>query len=59
VVAIATGDHHSLALRRDGTVAAWGLNNFGQCNVPTGLKNVKALSARGEHSMVLIKTTVK
>ena len=30
VVAIATGDYHSLALRRNGTVIAWGLNTAGQ-----------------------------
>lgn len=30
VVAVATGAAHSLALCADGTVAAWGQNNFGQ-----------------------------
>ena len=30
VVAIAAGDHHSLALCSDGTVAAWGANCLGQ-----------------------------
>ncbi|MEI6656391.1 MAG: cadherin-like beta sandwich domain-containing protein [Verrucomicrobiota bacterium] len=30
VVAIATGEHHSLALCSDGTLAAWGLNTSGQ-----------------------------
>ncbi len=30
VVAIAAGSGHSLALCSDGTVVAWGLNNFGQ-----------------------------
>ncbi|MBB4923063.1 RCC1-like domain-containing protein [Kitasatospora kifunensis] len=30
VVAIAAGSSHSLALRKDGTVLAWGLNQFGQ-----------------------------
>jgi alpha-tubulin suppressor-like RCC1 family protein len=30
VSAIAAGDYHSLALKSDGTVRAWGYNNFGQ-----------------------------
>jgi len=34
VIAIAAGNSHSLALKRDGTVWAWGNNNFGQvCNI--------------------------
>jgi trimeric autotransporter adhesin len=59
VVAIATGDYHSIALRSDGTVVAWGLNTSGQCDVPAGLKNVRAIAARGNHSMVLMKTSGK
>ena len=35
IVAIAAGSDHSLALRSDGTVAAWGYNSGGQLNVPT------------------------
>ena len=34
VVAIAGGGGHSLALRADGTVVAWGNNYFGQSTVP-------------------------
>ena len=30
VVAVAAGNSHSLALKADGTVLAWGLNNYGQ-----------------------------
>ena len=33
VVAIAAGEQHSLAVLKDGTVRAWGLNNFGQLGV--------------------------
>jgi alpha-tubulin suppressor-like RCC1 family protein len=55
VVAIATGDYHSLALKRDGTVIAWGLNTAGQCEVPSGLRNVALVAARGSHSMVLVE----
>ena len=35
VVAIAAGDYHSLALRSDGTVWAWGLNIDGQAGAGT------------------------
>jgi len=40
VVAIGAGDFHSLALRADGAIVAWGDNNYGQTNVPVGLNNV-------------------
>ncbi len=33
-VAIAAGGAHSLGLEADGSIVAWGLNTFGQCNVP-------------------------
>ena len=33
-VAIATGGNHSLSVKSDGTIAAWGPNDSGQCNVP-------------------------
>jgi alpha-tubulin suppressor-like RCC1 family protein len=45
VVAIAAGAYHSLALRSDGKVVAWGDNTVGQLNVPTGLSNVVAIAA--------------
>ena len=37
VVAIAGGAYHGLALWSDGTVAAWGENQFGQTNIPAGV----------------------
>ena len=33
-IAIAAGYLHSLGLKDDGSVAAWGYNDDGQCNVP-------------------------
>ena len=33
-VEIAAGGHHTVARRSDGSVVAWGCNNYGQCNVP-------------------------
>jgi hypothetical protein len=41
---------HSLALRADGTVVAWGNNFYGQCNVPTNLSDVVAVATGGRHS---------
>jgi hypothetical protein len=35
VVAVAGGDFHSLALRRNGMLVAWGSNTDGQTNVPS------------------------
>jgi hypothetical protein len=47
-VAVAAGATHSLALRADGTVVAWGgYNAFGQTNIPPGLTNVVAIAAGG------------
>ena len=48
VTAIAAGTAQSLALRRDGSVVAWGCAgtaNFGQCDVPAGLGGVTAIAA--------------
>ena len=54
VAAIAGGWHHSMALRRDGTVTVWGANNHGQTNVPPGLSNIVAIASRsGDFCMAL------
>ena len=65
IVAIAAGDYHSLTLKQDGTVWAWGLNVDGQLgdgstvtlrNVPvqvTGLSGVVAITAGGRHSLAV------
>ncbi len=65
VIAIASGSHHSLALKSDGTVWAWGWGNVGQIGngtmpwvqpLPvqvTGLSNIVAISSRGLHSLAL------
>ncbi len=66
VKAIAAGRNHSLALKADGTVWAWGLNLEGQlgdgsliATRPTpvqiaGLTNVIAIAAGDRHSMALL-----
>ena len=62
--AIAAGSLHSLALRSDGTVWAWGLNDFGQLGDGTttnrsapvavsGLTNAVAIAAGDDFSLAL------
>jgi alpha-tubulin suppressor-like RCC1 family protein len=52
VVAIAASDDLSVALKRDGTVVAWGRNDRGQTDVPVGLSGVVAISA-GWHCLAV------
>jgi alpha-tubulin suppressor-like RCC1 family protein len=52
VVAIAGGVAHSLALKRDGTVAAWG-SGLAATSVPTDLTNAVGISAGFSHSLAL------
>lgn len=52
-VAIAAGASHSLALRSDGTVVAWGSNSAGQSTVPPNLADVVAIAAGANHSLAL------
>ena len=35
-VKVASSHRHAAAIRADGTLVCWGLNNSGQCNFPTG-----------------------
>ncbi|MCG9967266.1 cadherin-like beta sandwich domain-containing protein [Pelotomaculum terephthalicicum JT] len=49
---LAAGQSHSLALKKDGTVVAWGSNTKGQCNVLYNL-HATALAAGQDHSLAL------
>jgi len=49
--AIAAGDAHALALKGDGTVAAWGQNDHGQCVVPPG--DYAAIGAGADFSLAI------
>jgi Regulator of chromosome condensation (RCC1) repeat len=53
VVAIAAGTVHSLALKANGTVVAWGDDGDGQTDVPSDLTNVVAIAAGGFNSLAL------
>ena len=55
LVAVSAGGYHTLGLRENGTVVAWGDNNAGQTNVPTGLTNVIAVAGGGSHSLALLE----
>ena len=53
VIALAAGDSHCLALRRDGTVVGWGGNYLGQTNVPPDATNIVSIAAGSSHSLAL------
>ena len=54
VIKVAGGAGHSLALKKDGTVVAWGLNDHYQTEVPTNLVDVAMISAGWDFSVALL-----
>src|ERR1051326_2834471 len=54
---IGAGDFHSLALKRDGEVFAWGDDSFGQTDIPLNLahEGVAEVAAGNIHSMALLR----
>ena len=52
-VAVAAGREHSLGLRANGSVAAWGNNRLGQCTVPTPNLGFVVIAANSNHSLGL------
>ena len=44
---------HALALKSDGTVAAWGLDDYGEATPPTGLTGVVQVAGGLQHSLAL------
>jgi alpha-tubulin suppressor-like RCC1 family protein len=56
VVAVRAGNHHSLALLKDGTVRAWGLNKHGQIGDGTRTNRDRPLTVPGVRNAVAIAT---
>src|SRR4051794_34884668 len=54
VVAIAAGCHHSLALKSDGTVWAWGYNSFGQLGDATNTNRFTPVRVSGVDQVKVI-----
>ncbi len=53
-MAIAAGSTHSLALRADGTVVAWGSEPFGNPTTPpASLSNIIAIASEAWHNLAL------
>ncbi len=57
VTGIAAGPYHSLALKNDGTVVAWGSDSSGQITVPAGTTGVIAIAASAANSIALRDAT--
>ena len=56
IVKVAAGIYHTVALKADGTVACWGYNGYGQCNVPADINQgalgpVIAIAAGGNRTI--------
>jgi len=51
-VDIAAGKRHCLALKPDGSLAAWGYSKYGECDVPDGT-DYTAIAAGTNHSIAL------
>jgi hypothetical protein len=51
--AISAGTHHGLGLLPDGSVVAWGNDQYGQCQVPVQANDCVAVEAGFHHSLAL------
>lgn len=53
VVQISAYGSHSLALKSDGTIVGWGIDNYGQITIPAGLTDAIAVAAGNRHSLAI------
>jgi hypothetical protein len=53
LVAVAGGGYHSLGLKSDGTIVAWGDNKYSQCNVPVPNADFVAVAGGFIHSLAI------
>ena len=53
LIAVAAGGWHSLGLRFNGSVIAWGGDTHGECSIPADLADVVAIAAGMYHSLAL------
>ncbi|MEI7946967.1 MAG: putative Ig domain-containing protein [bacterium] len=56
VVAVAVGSNHSLALRKDGKVIAWGLNDVGQCSETSNVTYAVSIASGLSHGLAIRRT---
>jgi alpha-tubulin suppressor-like RCC1 family protein len=54
MISVAAGDDHSLALRKDGTVWAWGSNKYGQLGIDSIGNQLKPVQVKGFTNIVTI-----
>jgi len=60
IAQVSGGANFAAALRQDGSMAAWGSEQFGQCDVLSGLTGITQISAGDFHTLVLLANgTVK
>ena len=50
---LTSGSNHTVVLKSDGTVVAWGNNSYGETTIPAGLTGVRDISAGESHSAAL------
>jgi|GEM_PF-2191347 len=52
-VGVAAGGGHFFAVKGDGTITAWGLNQYGETTIPPSLTGVTAVAAGPFHTLAL------